>query len=662
MRPNCLGWFLSSLLLWPSLALAATYYVRTDGGDAAQCTGLADAPYPGSGAAQPCAFSHPFWALPPEGSGSPLLQGGDTLLIGPGEYPIGFGAPNTSYCDSSFPWDCYPSTIPSGPDAAHPTKIYGRGWDTRTGAKPVLWGTERVSQILQLGAHSHIDLRWLEITDHSSCLNNSPDIAKACNRSSFPYGEYADTGIAAFGAQDIHLKDLNIHGLAVQGVVAGKIADWVVEDVALRGNAITGWQGDAGAGSSNSGSLAFRRVNVEYNGCGEIYPGIDLHGCFGPEQGGGGNGLASSLNETTGGDWLFEECNFSHNTLTGLFLNQDTNASLSLRRSRAEGNADTQIHIRGGSRVSMENSVVIANCDYFSGQPMLETQGAAFAHCRSGENALNLIFSSGQKAALVNSTFWGRGYSLIYSGGTACTGEEQFISRNNLFAGDWAYGSGNTYKTRLYLAGGATGVGDGPCASLALDNAYGMVYNFEESDLCPNSNQVACADPLFQGPLAGDAYNVMPVANSPARDNPQLLAGSAVLNGFTVPATDTRGAARPPDKITWGAYELSPYASPTAASTLPALPGDGLALLVTPNPFRASQGAPLRLRFRLPLNATGSLAIYNLTGKKYFDQLGLTGGQEQSLYWDGKEAGSGIYFVILENSTQRIIKKIVVIR
>ena len=42
-----------------------TYYIRPDGGDYAQCTGLADAPYPGNGADQPCAWDHPFRALPP---------------------------------------------------------------------------------------------------------------------------------------------------------------------------------------------------------------------------------------------------------------------------------------------------------------------------------------------------------------------------------------------------------------------------------------------------------------------------------------------------------------------------------------------------------------------------------------------------------------------
>ena len=57
-----------ALLLVSAPAQAATYYVRTDGGSAAQCTGLADAAYPGSGSSQPCAWNHPFQALPPLGA------------------------------------------------------------------------------------------------------------------------------------------------------------------------------------------------------------------------------------------------------------------------------------------------------------------------------------------------------------------------------------------------------------------------------------------------------------------------------------------------------------------------------------------------------------------------------------------------------------------
>ena len=101
----------------------ATYYVRPDGGSFAQCTGLVDAPYPGSGSGQPCAWDHPFRALPPDDA--PRITGGDTLIVAAGSYRMGYGAPGADACEPDYPWDCHVPPIPSGADAAHPTRILG---------------------------------------------------------------------------------------------------------------------------------------------------------------------------------------------------------------------------------------------------------------------------------------------------------------------------------------------------------------------------------------------------------------------------------------------------------------------------------------------------------------------------------------------------------
>ena len=49
---------------WGSAQAATTYYVRTDGGTPPQCTGRADAAYPGTGTAQACAWKSLHYALP----------------------------------------------------------------------------------------------------------------------------------------------------------------------------------------------------------------------------------------------------------------------------------------------------------------------------------------------------------------------------------------------------------------------------------------------------------------------------------------------------------------------------------------------------------------------------------------------------------------------
>ena len=81
-----------------------TYYVRPDGGSYTECTGTVDAAYSGSGEDQPCAWNHPFQALPP-GETSRIL-GGDTLIITSGSYQMGYGAPGAENCEyeGSYEW------------------------------------------------------------------------------------------------------------------------------------------------------------------------------------------------------------------------------------------------------------------------------------------------------------------------------------------------------------------------------------------------------------------------------------------------------------------------------------------------------------------------------------------------------------------------------
>ena len=103
-------------------AAATTYYVRTDGGSRAQCTGKADAAYSGSGQQQACAWRHPFDALPPTADTpsppAPGISGGDTLLIKRGSYEMGASAPGASAyaaCNADWSWDCAMPPIPAVP-------------------------------------------------------------------------------------------------------------------------------------------------------------------------------------------------------------------------------------------------------------------------------------------------------------------------------------------------------------------------------------------------------------------------------------------------------------------------------------------------------------------------------------------------------------------
>ncbi len=172
-----------------------TYYIRTDGGTAVQCTGQADAACAGTGTGQACAWAHPYWAVTSDGQWR--ITGGDTLMIAPGSYMIGWGAPNTGdWCDAPGAFACTLPAVPSG-TRQNPTRILGSEWNTGCRKKPELWGTERLEQVFSLVRASDVIIECLEITDHSSCAYAHCDQTVACQRECPPYGLYADAGILA---------------------------------------------------------------------------------------------------------------------------------------------------------------------------------------------------------------------------------------------------------------------------------------------------------------------------------------------------------------------------------------------------------------------------------------------------------------------------------
>lgn len=578
------------LICVPSTGSPATWYVRTDGGTNTQCNGKVNAAYPGSGTNQPCAVNHPFWVLPP--GRTPIIQGGDTLIIGQGSYRIGMDAPNTvgqtSVCYSAWTYDCAMPAIPSGPDAAHPTRILGEGWDTKATAPPELFGVGRVWQVISLDNSSNVELRYLDITDHSSCIHNSPDPAKRCNRSSAPFGDHGDLGIAASDSANVLIRDVNIHGMSIGGIKAGRLTDWTLEGVTIRGNGFVGWDGDIGHGangsgsdSSNSGTMLFRNTKIEYSGCGETYPGKQIYGCFSQGQGGYGDGLGTYA---TGGNWIFENSEFSHNTSDGLdLLYHSGDGAIIFRNSRAEGNAGNAI--KTATNTSVENSILISNCDYFQNNPITETASPGFDNCRAGGTTWATAgWKPGRLNTITNSLVTGTSSILIEAGGATCDGTEKFVSRNNIFLGMEGWynktHSAPGVTSDLFYKNGIDGNGSGPCGpsnpatSIKLDNGDSIAYNLKKNQ-CPNSSNVLCIDPQLTSipPLAGAAaiytygekWDVMPKAESPAIRKTSLLPGALVVGQIKVPNYDMRNLLRPKTKITWGPLEydaITPLPAP----------------------------------------------------------------------------------------------------
>ena len=538
----------------PAAAASAfkTYYVRPDGGSAEQCTGLVDAPYPGSGQGQPCAWQHPFYALPP--GGTPRLAGGDTLIIKAGSYMLGYGAPGTESCSADYPWDCTMPPIPSGPDPAHPTRIMGEsalagrpaatnpagiGWQPGASSAVELWGTERISFLINLTDASNVEIAGLELTDHATCAEFHTG-GLACPRAGYPFGPWAVVGIYAEDSANVYLHDLDIHGLAYAGVHAGRLSDWRVENVRLAGNGWAGWDGDLWEGSSaNSGTLRFWRWTVEWNGCVESWPGRQPMGCWAQTAGGYGDGVGTGA---TAGHWIIENSAFLHNTSDGLDLLYAwlPGASIEIRRTIAEGNAGNQIKTNGP--VIIENSIIVGNCAYFEGQPFTFNVDP----CRAYGNALDLTLRAGNQAVLTNNTLTSQGDCLIVAGceGT-CNGSERVQLRNNLFQGHPDFLGGD----QTCLAYEEDIPGD------PFDFDYSAIANVKD-DACPGAHAI-CNVPLGLTNPSISAFDAHLLAGSPAID-----AGTTV----GAPAVDFDGRPRDahPDI---GACEYAAAPLPTASPT-----------------------------------------------------------------------------------------------
>jgi hypothetical protein len=503
-----------------------TYYIRTDGGTATQCDGKTNVALNSNGH---CAWSHPFIALPP--GGASRIVGGDTLIIGNGSYKMGNGAPGTQSvdkCNVNWSWDCIMAPIPSGPSADKPTKILGANYNTGCSVKPELWGSGRPWVIVDMNGSSNVELQCLEITDHSSCIENHTG-GLACQRSNPPFGDWASDGLRAKDSKNVLLKNIDIHGLASKGVFAARLTDWTVEDTKIEGNGIVGWDGDLpGENSSNSGTITFKRVKIEWNGCGQTYPGRQPAGCWGQTVGGYGDGLGTGA---TGGNWLIEDSTFSHNTSDGLDLLYHRNGGeITIRRVKAEGNAGNQLKTNGDTEIT--DSVIIGNCGFFNGKSFTYNVD----NCRAFGNALSVSMEGATgPVKLYNNSVYSEGDCNIVSD----SGSGSIISRNNIFYAGTDFWQ-PFEKSCFFYTG----------TNVSLDTDYDITYQTKDgNDYCSKggSSNLCNTDPKFTS-ISKDNFNLVLQSTSPAINR-------GTKDAFT--SIDFMGNSRKQgDKVDIGAYEI----------------------------------------------------------------------------------------------------------
>ncbi|MFC3815760.1 choice-of-anchor Q domain-containing protein [Lysobacter sp. GCM10012299] len=576
------------LAAWRDAAAAETYYVRTDGGDEKQCNGRADAPYPGSGSKLDCAWKSPLYALPTDDN--PRIDRGDTLIIGPGDYMIGWGAPgagdDSSRCYEEAPYDCYPAAPPSGRSPEQKTRILGQGFDTGCKAPPKLWGTQRVDMVLNLQRTDNVEVGCLEITDRSDCVEFHTDDNVRCERDKSPYGDWASVGLYAKTSRNVWLHDLNIHGLAGRGIMAGHLTDWTVERVRINANGWAGWDGDVGEDeSSNSGDIILRNVEIAWNGCAEHWQSGEPFACWAQENGGYGDGLGTAR---TDGHWLVEDSRIHHNTSDGLdllYTDQSKTATVVVRRTYAAANAGNQIKTAGNALI--ENSVIIGQCGYFHKKFDMTWSDM----CRAMGNALSIGVGRGQKTIVRHNTITGEGDCLILTEGGDKSSTVEIL--NNALIGQ-----------PDFLANGDDNNGELTCGHYA--NESDAVVNFSgnafwnvKDDQCFKGN-LCGRNPRLTGMEMND-FDAVPLAGSPLIDGATQSADAGVDY-----LQHTRPSGAAPDI---GAIEVQggKAAAPAAGGGDPA---------TTPERSGADASAPTPLDPSTPIQATpkaiGSIVIASL--------------------------------------------------
>ncbi len=518
------------------ITIGNIFYVRTDGGNVTQCDGRANVAYPGSGTNQACAWNSPAMALPiwqPSPSAvkpAPRIAGGDTLIIGSGDYKIGLGGPGGENCPQAAAYDCVMVEPPSG-TAARPTRILGAGYDNACPAPPQLWGTQRTLHVMSIQGASHVQLGCLDITDRSSCIELAQNSSDRCVRDSFPHGDWASVGLTASDSSNILLKDVHIRGIANRGIVAGRIRDWTAINFSVIGNGWAGWEGDIGENnSSNSGTLYFRNLAVEWNGCAEIYPRRpDLpepqryRGCVAQEGGGYGDGLGAAF---TAGDWIFENSRIRHNTSDGMdLLYHNRGGKIILDRVLAEGNAGNQIKVLGD--IEILNSVIIGNCAYFNSRDSM-TSGD---DCRGAGAAL----SSGMEFAtdsilLANNTIISQGDTIMTAAGRA---GNVIRLRNNILIGVPKWNSPTQNSADLYDTSNENTPQAGTPV-VTVDEINSIKQNARNVLRC-NQGENICTTNAGLVNSTVNAFNPRLLATSPARDSGVDVPGLGTLDALAQP-------------------------------------------------------------------------------------------------------------------------------
>ncbi|WP_188760661.1 hypothetical protein [Edaphobacter acidisoli] len=532
-----------------------------------QCDGLGDAPYPGSGVNQHCAFNDYRYLYQDgtyaNGSAFPawgwIIKSGDWVIvrgsIGTGvSYRLGAAPPTqTTYCDSTnVCWglagdaaDSYNPPIPAGTAAKH-TRILGENYAacSSQSARTQLHGGTGLYYLLNLKSTSYVDVQCLDLTDFSGCSRS----VGACAATE----DYATNGIWLYtNSTNITLADVRVHGLAYSGIGGPPGTGFVATDLAILGNGGAGWNADPGDGTTGVGTMLVENFNISWNGCAEEYPIVDAvpyDNCRDDSTGGYGDGFGTTTAVSPAPGWQihFDNGIVSYNTQDGLdaLHVNGPGTSVAYTRVLAFGNEGQQLKV--GAVSTIQNSLIVGNCaaiqQAIPGRPATTGDNLADV-CRGGNEAVAVVTWPGQPTVFQNNTLITGGYlGIEVEYATSDTGPTNtMLYNNNVFIGYLNVAHGQNPAV-LYSNTDLKALTN-PGASWTNNATYGAKTS------CPQAGESAavCADPgLIDETLHAYGYGNM----APAVTNNVTGKGIAVP-GITV---DFNGAPRP-NPPTIGAIE-----------------------------------------------------------------------------------------------------------
>lgn len=494
-------------------SVAETWYVRADGGTrysakaaSGQCDGKADAPYPGHGKNQHCAFNDYRFLWDDQhtyGVTKWVIAGGDTVILDNKKaWRVGFdqASANDPWCvGGSGAIGCSNPSIPAGTPEHH-TRILGRNFEScsANSARTQIFGGHGVFAALNLGGTQYVDVECLDITRHSQCVaHGDPPVPESCKRD-YPIDDYDSEGIVTDEhTRDILLQDLWIHGHTDRGII-GPIGGVVTArrvDIAFNGMA--GWDFDNGHSTpSQNATLNLLDSVIEWNGCNQEYPithAIPVISCYGQSNGGYGDGIGTPAG--MGMDVNIDHSIFRYNTQDGEdFGHIDAGShTLHITNSSSYGNNGGQFKWGPNfTSVVFANNLIVGNCLRLS-QPVAGTPAGFNAHlgdfCRA-EDAISFNFRQGGTALFENNSI------VSYSPTTfdiqcwddSCS-QSKLILRNNIVLG---YENRATFN----LGGKPGGPGGFYYAKTigSVERSNNLLYGLRSAH-CTASE--LCKDPLF---------------------------------------------------------------------------------------------------------------------------------------------------------------------